>query len=166
TYSNLALMHYYLGEFDAAIDNLAHAIRLQPNDYLAHSTMGDALWVAGRQSEARKEFLIAESLAMEALDVNPNDPLSMMDLAWIRAMLGKQNEARRLINKARDRAPDDPYTHFYDALIHLKAGDRGDALDALQNAVNKGYARKMMAAEPNLRTLRGDPVFETIIQNK
>jgi tetratricopeptide (TPR) repeat protein/TolB-like protein/DNA-binding winged helix-turn-helix (wHTH) protein len=164
TYSNLALMHYYLGEFDAAIDNLAQAIRLQPNDYLAHSTMGDALYVAGRRADAEQEFRKAEALALAAREVNPNDPLTMMDLAWIQAMLDKQDDARRLIEKAVTMAPDDPYTHFYSALIHLRAGHRQEALQALRDAVDKGYSRKMMAVEPQLAALREDPDFAGIVE--
>ncbi|MGB5581295.1 MAG: tetratricopeptide repeat protein [Woeseia sp.] len=163
TYSNLALMHYYLGDLDAAIDNLTQAIHLQPNDYLAHSTLGDALWVAGRQTDARQEFRTAEKLALAAQVVNPNDPLMMMDLAWIQAMLDKQNEARKLIDKAVAMAPDDPYTHFYDALIHLRGGDKKRALAALKIAVDRGYSRKMMAAEPHLTALRDDPEFRSVI---
>ncbi len=164
-YTNIGLMHYYLGEFDAAIDRLASAVQLQPNDYLAHATLGDALWFGGRKTAALQEFAVAELLASSAFDVNPNDPLTMMDLAWIRAMLDERDDARRLIDMAQRMAPDDPYAYFYDALINLKAGNRSDALAALQTAVDKGFSRKLLAAEPHLASLREDPQFITLVDN-
>lgn len=162
-YSNLGMMHYYSGNLDAAVDSLTKAVELQPNDHLARSNLGDALWNAGREDEARQEFKKAESMAESALRVNPNDPFSMMDLAWIFAMLDKHDDARALIDKARGLAPDDPYTHYIDALVFLRAGDKDAALAALEIAADKGYSRKLLAAEPHLTHLRGDTRFSTIV---
>lgn len=160
---NLGLMHYYLGGLEAAIDSHRSAVELEPNDHLARSNLGDALWAAGREDEATREFEAAETLAASALSVNPNDPYTMMDLAWIRAMLNKPGEARALIDKARELAPDDPYTYYYDALILLRAGNENAAVEALQVAAEKGYSKAMLAAEPHLETLRGDPRFAAIV---
>ena len=52
TLSNLGLMHYYLGDLDAAIESHKRASELAPNDPLTHSNLGDALWIAGRADEA------------------------------------------------------------------------------------------------------------------
>lgn len=162
-YSNLGLMHYYLGDLDAAIDSHKSAVELQPNDYLARSNLGDALWVADQNDDAMREFEMAEQLATSALDVNPNDPFTMMDLAWIQAMLNKGDEARILMDKALELAPEDPYTHYYNALILLRSGDKNATLEALHLAADKGYSRQMLAAEPHLMPLRGDPRFSAIV---
>ena len=87
----------------------------------------------------------------------------MMDLSWIQAMLGNVDEARTLIDKARVLAPDDPYTHYYDAMIYLRAGNKTAALDALEIAADKGYSLQMMAAEPHLASVRGNPRFRAIL---
>jgi len=163
SYGNLGLMHYYLGDLDAAISSHNMAIELQPNDHLARSNLGDALWSAGRKEAARREFRKAETMAESALEVNPNDPFTMMDLAWIRAMLDKHDEARNLIDKVLELAPDDPYTHYYDGMVSLRAGDIEAALEALEIAANKGYSRRMMAAEPHLEELRNDEKFSDIV---
>ena len=162
-YSNLGMMHYYLGDLDASIDNHTSAVELAPNDYLSRSNLGDALWIAGRAEDARREFETAEAMAEEALGVNPNDPFTMMDLAWIRAILDKPEAARTLMDRALELAPDDPYTHYIDALVLLRAGNRGAALDALETAADKGHPRHMLAAEPHLMPLRGDPRFAAIV---
>jgi len=165
-YSNLGLMHYYMGNLDAAIESHREAIEIQPKDYLGHSNLGDVFWAANRHAEATGEFELAESLATTSLTVNPSDPWTMMDLAWIKAMLNKHEEARKLIDSALDLEPEDPYTHYYNGMVSLRAGDKIAALKALRLAAEMGYSRQMLAAEPHLETLRDDPQFLAIVRTE
>jgi tetratricopeptide (TPR) repeat protein/TolB-like protein/DNA-binding winged helix-turn-helix (wHTH) protein len=164
TYSNLGLMHYYMGNLDAAIESHRSAVELQPNDHLGHSNLGDVLWAANRRDEAAREFELAETLATTLLTVNTNSPFTIMDLAWIKAMLNKHEEARQLIDKALNLAPEDPYSHYYNGMVSLRAGDRDAALKALQLAADMGYSRQMLTAEPYLEPLRSDPRFLAIVK--
>ena len=164
-YSNLGLMHYYLGDLDAAIGSLTEAVELRPNDYLAKSNLGDALWIGGREEDSVREFEKARAIAEETLQVNPNDPFTMMDLSWIYAMLNELEEARALIDKVNVLAPDDPYTHYYNGMIFLRSGDTSAALDALEIAAQRGYSLQMMGAEPHLASLRDDPRFSSIVNS-
>ena len=163
TYSNLGLIYYYLGRFDEAIVNHRQAVKLSPNDHLARSNLGDALWIAGNIDDAREVFEIAEELATAALKVNPNDPYSHIDLAWISAMLDKHAEARTLIERARAEL-DDPYLHYIDSLILLRSGDTDAALSALEIAAAGGYSVQMIAADPHLASIRGNPRFNAILE--
>ncbi len=163
TYSNLGLVHYYLGQFDEAIDSHRKAVELTPKDTLIWSNFGDALWIAGRKDEARTVFETAEKLAMIALQVNPNDPNSQMDLAWISAMLGKFDTARQSINRARSQSSDNPYVHYIDALILLHIGETEAALSALELAADKGYSLQIIAVEPHLASVRENPRFRAIV---
>ena len=163
TYSNLGLMYYYLGRLDEAIESHKKAIELTPNNHLRWSNLGDALWIAGQKDEAREAFAKAELLARNALKVNPNDPNGQMDLAWISAMLDDFDAASDYIDRARRQAPDDPYVHYIDGLILLRNGQTELALAALEDAANMGYSTKMMAAEPHLASIRGNPRFRAIV---
>lgn len=162
-YTNLGLMYYYLGRPEEAISAQRKAVELAPNDHLAWSNLGDALWMAGEAEEAQAAFETAERLAGAALDVNPNDPGSLMDLAWIAAMLGRPAEASRLIDRALDLAPDDPYAHYYAGLIRLRAGATAEALSAFAAALERGYSVKMLAQDPQLRAVRDDRRFMEIV---
>ncbi|MBT8065092.1 MAG: tetratricopeptide repeat protein [Gammaproteobacteria bacterium] len=162
-YSNLGLMHYYLGDLDAAIDAHRQAVMLAPNDHLSWSNLGDALWIAGRREQAQEAFGKAADLARSALEVNPNDPGYLMDLAWIETMLGQPEEARRRIDRARTLAPGDPYVHYIDGLMRVKAGQVDEALGALEKAAEQGYSIQMLAADPQLAALRAQPLFVKII---
>ncbi|MBT8092925.1 MAG: tetratricopeptide repeat protein [Gammaproteobacteria bacterium] len=162
-YSNLGMMQYYLNDTEAAIESLNRAVELQPNDYLARSNLGDALWVGGREPEARREFEKAEALASGALRVNANDPLVTMDLAWIKTALDKHDEARNLIEKALELAPEDPYAHYIDGLMLNRSGNEPETLSAFRAAVEHGYSTVLLANDPNIRNLRGDSRFNEIL---
>jgi tetratricopeptide (TPR) repeat protein/TolB-like protein/DNA-binding winged helix-turn-helix (wHTH) protein len=165
TYSNLGLMHYYLGRLDEAIESHRQAVELSPNDHLKWSNLGDAVWIAGNLDEARRVFSTAEELAAKARQINPNDANSLMDLAWISAMLDKNEDARTYIDKARSQAPSDPYVHYIEGLILLRFGDANAALSALEIAAEKGYSLQMMGAEPHLAALRDHPRFKAILEH-
>jgi len=162
-YSNLGLMYYYLGRHRDAIEAQRKSVELAPNDHLAWSNLGDTLWVGGQKEEARVAFETAETLATAALEVNPNDPNYLMDLAWITAMLNRPKEARSLIDRAIGAAPSDPYIHYYSGLIRLRAREPKRALDDFEAALERGYPIRLLAADPQLESLRDDPRFQGLV---
>ncbi len=163
-YSNLGLMYYYLGQFGDAATALREAIDLAPGDHLTWSNLGDVLWVAGFKDDARDAFVSARDLADAALEVNPNDPFVIMDIAWIHAMLGDRVKAMSSIDQAASMLPDDPYADFIKALINHRFGDDDAALSSLEQAAKKGYSSVIIAAEPHLISLRNDSRFRAIVE--
>ena len=161
-YSNLGLMHFYTGDYDAAIESQRAAVALQPNDHLARANLGDTLWAAGRPVEARHTFQDADRMAASALQVNPNDPMILMDMAWIKTSLQEHDEARRLIDRAMKLVPDDPYVHYYNGLMHNRVGNTTQAFASLRAAVRLGFPKYMLAGDPNITNLRGDSRFSDI----
>ena len=79
-------------------------------------------------------------------------------------MLDKHSDARALIEQARAAELDDPYLHYIDGLVLLRSGDSNAALSALELAAEKGYSLQMMAAEPHLASIRGNPRFKAILE--
>jgi tetratricopeptide (TPR) repeat protein/TolB-like protein len=162
-YSNLGLMYYYLGRFTEAIEAQRAAVELAQNDYLAWSNLGDALWMSGQAEEARAAFQNSRELAAAALEVNPNDPGVLMDLAWITAMLDRPKAARELADRALAAAPDDPYAHYFSGLVRLRAGDQDAALTDFEAAIDGGYPSKLLARDPQLEQIWGDRSFQRIL---
>jgi tetratricopeptide (TPR) repeat protein/TolB-like protein/DNA-binding winged helix-turn-helix (wHTH) protein len=163
TLSNLGLMYYYLGRDEDAIAAQRKAVELAPNDHLRWSNLGDVLVAGGNEGEARQAFETAKQLVADALGVNPNDPNTLMDAAWINASLGDLNAARALLERARALAPDDPYVHYIDGLVRLRGGDADAALAALEAAAARGYPLRMLAGDPLLAPLHGEPRFGKIL---
>ena len=162
-YSNLGVMYYYLGLSAQAVEALRTSVELIPNNHLAWSNLGDALWVDGQAEEARAAFQTASKLAVAALEVNPSDPGYLMDLAWITAMLDRPHEARELADRALMAAPDDPYGFYYSGLVHLRAGEIEDALLEFEGALERGYPIRLLAGDPHLMVLRGDSRFQRVL---
>jgi len=69
-----------------------------------------------------------------------------------------------LMDRSLALAPDEPYAHYYDALVCLRAGDPEASIAALNMAVETGYSKAMMAAEPHLAELRADPRFLELVR--
>jgi len=166
TYMGLGLMHYYLGEYDEAIAAMRNAVNLRPNSQLPWMNLGDVLYVSQRFNEARDAFAKAQQLVRASLDVNPNESTLLMDLAWIQAMLGNNEEALRTIARAQELTPDDPYAWYVAALIYNEQGISDATLDALKTAADKGFSRVMISAEPHLANLANDARFLEIADGR
>ena len=106
----------------------------------------------------------AEQLAQDLLAVNTRDAETIIGLAWITAMLGRLEDAERLVARARDISPTDPYVHYINALVLARMGSRDDALDRLEMAVEMGFPLALIEAEPHLEMLKGEPRFIDLIR--
>ena len=165
-YGNLGLMYYYLGKIDAAIAALENATSLAPNDHLVWSNLGDALSFSEQAARASQAFGKAEGLAESQLAVNRKDTGTMIDLAWIKAMLGKMEDAEQLIVRAQRVAPSDPYVYYIHGLVLTRLGEHTAALVELETAVEMGYPLVMLAAEPHLTDLKGKPRFAALVKKQ
>lgn len=165
-YSNLGLIHYYLGQMDDSVNAHRQAVALAPNDHLSWANLGDALSFAEEIDEALAAFRKAEGLAELKLSINSRDAETLIDLAWIRAVLDSPVEADELISRAENIAPANPYVRFVSALIAVRSGDNQKAVSALEAAVASGYPLELLVAEPHLSSLREHPGFMALEQGR
>ena len=90
----------------------------------------------------------------------------MIDLAWIKAMLGKMEDAEELIARAQRIAPGDPHVYYIHGLVLSRLGEHTGALAELETAVEMGYPWVMLSAEPHLSDLREEPGFVALKNNQ
>jgi hypothetical protein len=83
--------------------------------------------------------------------------------AWAAAMLGDGDLADELIRRAKISAPNNPYVHYYDALLKTRNGSHEAALDSLSVALDSGYPRIMLVSEPLLADLRDTKRFSVLV---
>jgi TolB-like protein/Flp pilus assembly protein TadD/DNA-binding winged helix-turn-helix (wHTH) protein len=162
-YTNLGLVYYYLGQLDSAVSALQKAVDLAPNNHLAWSSLGDALSFTDDTESAEAAFRTAEQLAENQLAVNPMQGEVLIDLAWIRAMLGKLPEAREAIARARELTPGDPHVYLYSAMIAVRENELSSAYDDLKKAIELGYPPEMVAVEPHLKPINTEPEFLELV---
>jgi tetratricopeptide (TPR) repeat protein len=163
TWSGLGVIHYYLGDFEKAVEKLRRAAELAPSNALVWLNLADSLHFAGQADEATEAYLKARELGTERLEVDPSDGVALTILAWAEHMLGDSEAALKLVNESLDIDPGDPYTYYYDALIRYQTGDRDKALASLAAALEKGYPPGLLVAEPHLGKIRADDRFHAII---
>jgi len=164
-YSNLGIIYYYLGRFDESVSIHRQAIEESPDQNYVWLNLGDALLFSSEPSEAAAAFKRSSDIAEGMLEVDPGNAGVMYELAWARAMLGNIGAARELIDRSKAIDPDNPYVHYYDALISVREGRNEVAVDALRKAVNDGYPAVMLATEPHLKRLRDVPDFRRLVAN-
>jgi TolB-like protein/Flp pilus assembly protein TadD len=163
TYSNLGLMYYYLGMDEDAVAALENATKLAPNSHLVWANLGDALSVSGQAAKADQAFGKAEGFAEKQLAINLKDAETLIDLAWIKAMLGKTAEAEELVVRAQSIMPSDPQVHFIHGLILTRLGEYAAAAGELEQAVELGYPLTMLFGEPHLRDLEESPELSALM---
>ena len=153
-FSNLAIIYYYLGRYDESVSIYQQAIEESPNQSFVWLNYGDALFFSNQSEKAEAAFRRCADIAEKLLEVDPGRAEVMYELAWAKAMLGDIDSARRLVNRSMSIDPDDPYVHYYDALVSVKEGNYDHAVAALGKAAAGGYPAIMLASEPHLSALR------------
>ena len=168
------MAHSYLGALLAREGNFLHAeehlekaIKIRPrhigssdNLYLVHMRLGAtdaALGVAERGIESGLAQLIEF----------PDDQEARTHTALLFARLGRSEEARELIEEARERYPKDGFTNFRIACIYAALGevsDREEAVRELKAARDRGYhvSGELLGAT-DLEILRSLPGFDDLL---
>mgnify|MGYP001828954041 FL=1 len=161
--SNLAILHYYLGDFEQAVNIQRKVVEDTPKSVGAWLTLGDALHFIDDKAASAEAFAQAADLAREQLAVTPTDGRMMYRLAWAESMLGNNEVASDLVGRALSEEPQNPYSHYYDSLINLNTGDVDSATESIVRAAELGYPAVMLAAEPYLQELRGQEEFDKLL---
>ena len=90
TYSNIGVLHWAEGDYEAARDAFASAVRIAPDSFLWHRNLGDALRALGDEEAALGEYEQAIDQATAVVDVNPSDVVALGQLATIESLAGSQ----------------------------------------------------------------------------
>ena len=165
TYSNLGVIYYYLGEFEKSVNMHREAVKQAAGLALRWLNLADSLHFAGLDGEAGEAFGKARDISESMLEVNPLDSEALVMRAWSEHMLGDSEAALASVKRGLAIDPEDPFGHYYDALIRYQAGDEEAALISLSTALEKGYPPGLLVAEPYLGEMRANDRFHEIIVN-
>ena len=161
--SNLAINYYYLGRFDKAVSIHRKAVKLFPGSDVAWLNLADALAFSSESGLAAATYGKSAELSEKLLAVDSRNSMTLCRLAWATAMLGNGPRADELIDRARESAPNNPYVHYYEALLRTRNGAYDAALDSLGLALDSGFPRIMLVSEPLLADLRGSERFSALL---
>ncbi|MGD8964824.1 MAG: tetratricopeptide repeat protein, partial [Gammaproteobacteria bacterium] len=164
TFTNAGTAYFYQGKFRDAAVMMREAVALSPDDYRLVGNLADALMhMPGDEEEALILYGHAADLAEQSLALNPEDVYALSMIAHFYAELGREDDARVAIERAVNLGPEQFYIHYFAGLSWVDLQRYDEALESLRLAVESGYPKKLLAADPHLDQIRNTPEFQAII---
>ena len=150
------LLSLELGQIDRATDLLKQAHDPKAPDWRQYSGLGAALSAQGKQQAAQAEFA-------KALELAPDSPAVLNNLALSYALDGKHTEAERLLRRAADSQGSNPQAKQNLALILGLRGNIDEARQVSEAVLPPDKAKSNVAYLEQLksgteRVSKADPV--------
>src|SRR5579884_538945 len=160
-YSNLGTEYFFLGRYQDAIPMFEKAVELSPNDEVAAGNLADAYRQAGEKEKARATYERAIRLAYKELEVNPQNAGALGSLARYYAQNGDPAKGAEFIARARAINSADNELMYNEAVVDALGGRTQQALNVLEDALANGYSLEEARRDPDLKSVRALPGFET-----
>jgi TolB-like protein/Flp pilus assembly protein TadD len=156
--TDVGRLHYFVREYDLAIDNYRAALEADPNFFLTHTLLGQAYLQKGM-------FKPALTALGAAMRLTGDSAFALARLAHGQALAGDIAKARGLLRRLRETAKRkyvSPYDH---ALVLAGFGELKETLKYLERALEErsiwlGY----LNVEPAFDALRGHRQFQSLLK--
>ncbi len=129
--------------YDDRVELWADAVRSSPNKARTHDNLGYELKKNGRIAEALREF-------ERAVQLDPDDPLALSNLATIYCSSGRRDECGRLLEKAVAVKPDyldaryNLLMYYFDEGFLDEAAQHAAILEIRPASLEGAYAREIL----------------------
>jgi tetratricopeptide (TPR) repeat protein len=160
----LGTAYFFLKRYSDAVQMFEKAVAMNPNDYMMMGNLGDGYRWAGRRQESLITYDKAIALAYKQLQVNPRDADAMGYLGQYFAKKGDPQRGLEFVRRARAIAPGDISLLYFQAMVDCMAGKKNEALEALHEALRKGYPKEEAQSDPELKDLQGLPQFAAMMR--
>ena len=164
TYSNLGTAYFYLKRYDDAIKMFQKALEMNPNYELAMGNLADAFRWSGRRQEAMATYDKAIALAYKDLQVDPRAADTLGSLALYYAKKGDSAHALQFIHRARSIEPENISLVYEQAVVYCLANRQTEALNFLDESLQKGYSLEEAKNDPELADLQKLPQFAQLVK--
>ena len=163
-YYFFARQSFALGKLEQAIDLYEKASEVRPDDYQTPLLVAQSYDDLGRLEEGRAARRRGVELAEARLEFNPDDVRALYMAANGLVALGERDKGVEWAGRALRIEPHEPMLLYNVACIYSLAGEKAQALDALESSVRNGLShRGWILHDSNLDALRDDPRFATIL---
>ena len=164
TWSNLGIAYAWQGKFQEALPAYLKAVEMTPSSDAWLSNLADDYRWLGDKQKATETYDKAIQLAYKALTVNPNASTTRCNLGTYYAKKGDTAQGLKFIGAALEKDPTNPSFLYNTAVAQALAGHKDEALQSLRKAFKAGYPAAFAKDDPDLKVLKGDPRFETLVQ--
>ena len=154
---DLAKVYYYLGDYEAALEQCDNTIELDPHFAPAYSLLGFV-------QERREEFDEASAAFQHAIQLSPQSPAFRTALGRVLAMQGKKSEAAVILAEMLELAEKRYVSPFDLALLHIAVGQVDEGFEWLDKAAqDRGIEVISLKVDPRLESVRRDPRFIALV---
>ena len=155
---DLALVHLFRRDFEAALDQCDHAIELNPH-------FSPAYWALGIVQEQRKDFDEAAAAFQRAIHLSPHTPRMQAGLARTQALAGKKKEALETLRALEILSEQRYVSPFEFASMRFALGQTDVAFRWFNKACqDRSFELLWMRVDPRLDPIRGDKRFEAAVK--
>lgn len=154
---DLAMVHLYRRDFDAALERCDHAIELNPH-------FSPAYWALGFIQEQRQDFDEAAAAFQRAISLSPQSPRMHAALGRTLALSGKRALAMATLRKLDALAKQRYVSPFEFASIRFALGQVDVGFQWLTKACrDRAFELIALNVDPRFEPLKGDARFEAIV---
>jgi serine/threonine-protein kinase len=149
-YSNVGTAYYFLRRFPEAVDSYERATALAEHHQVYWGNLADAAWqIPERREEALGHYRRAISLAERGLEASPGgDAALLAQVAYYYRRVGDVERSGQYLQRAVEVKDSSPYFAYYAALTESVAGNAAEAARYASLAVESGYSRVLLDADP------------------
>jgi len=167
-YSNMGTIYFFQRRYADALAMYEEAIDLVENkedNYVIWANLADSYrYTPGYSEKAPEAYQRAIKLAKKELEINPRDAYLHSNLAVYHAKSGDYKNALAGISKARKLAPNDVQILFDCILVFEIVNQREQAIQALQEYIEREGSMEAVLNSPDFSGLRTDPRYQKLVK--
>jgi len=154
---DLARVHYYRQDYEAALEQCDRTIELNPH-------FSPAYWTLGLVQEQRGEVDESAAAFQRARQLSPQSPIMQAALGRTMALSGKREEALRILRELQKLSEKRYVSPFELALLHFALGQGDEGFEWLTKAFqDRCFDLITLRVDPRAQTLRSNPRFQQLL---
>jgi len=166
-YSNMGLIYFMQRRYADALAMYEEAIELRVGEdtHVIWANLADSYrYTPGYSEKAPEAYQHAIQLAEKELEITPGDAQLRSSLAVFYAKSGEPKKALAEISEARRMAPNDVPILLDCVLVFEIVNQRNQAIQALQEYIERGGSIKEVRDHPDLSGLRADSRYQKLVE--
>jgi serine/threonine-protein kinase len=153
---DLARVHYFRQDFDAALEQCDHTIELNPH-------FSPAYWILGLVQEQRGEFDESVAAFQRAIQIAPRSPIMQAALGRTLALCGKRQDALRILDELHSLAEKRYVSPFELASLHFALEQTEQGFAWLSKAFqDRCFELISLRVDPRWQSLKSDAQFHQL----
>jgi len=164
-FANLGTYYFFLNEFEIAIRMYEQALEIQDTNYIVWGFLGMAFRWTDSPQKMKTAIEKALELAIQQLDITPEEPELLSQIASYYAILGQEEEGLQTLQQLIRLDPVETDILITIGEVYEGLGERELALDWMELALTRGLPAHTLAGRPVLKDLLLDPRTQQILQH-